>query len=444
MNSQLFLRGWSLCMVILQAAFMQVHAQATNKISLVTVDSGWAANSVNAVVFRKNSLVSDRQWQYIAYYNADKYVVLGKRKLGTVHWQLQKTVFKGNTNDAHNMISIMVDGDGYLHMAWDHHNNKLNYARSVKPGSLQMSDRQSMTGELEGKVTYPEFYHMPSGDLVFFYRDGGSGNGNLVINYYRTKNKEWKQLHQNLVDGEGKRNAYWQACTDDKGSIHISWVWRESTDVASNHDMCYARSDDGGVTWVKSTGEAYTLPINAANAEYACKISQSSELINQTSMYADEKGNPWIASYWRSNNDSIPQYQVVYKRNGKWNSKNLGFRKTPFSLSGVGTKSIPISRPQIISAAKGSVQQVIVVLRDRERDNRVSVASTNDISSDQWKLTDLAAEDLGSWEPSYDTELWKRKKILHIFIQKVEQVDAEGRSKLPPQMVKVLEWKPGF
>ena len=32
----------------------------------------------------------------------------------------------------------------------------------------------------------------------------------------------------NLVSGEGKRNAYWQAVTDKKGTIHISWVWRES------------------------------------------------------------------------------------------------------------------------------------------------------------------------------------------------------------------------
>jgi hypothetical protein len=340
------------------------------------------------------------------------------------------------------MISIMVDGAGYLHVSWDHHNNKLNYCRSVKPGSLEMTERLPMTGNLEEKVTYPEFYNLPSGDLVFFYRDGGSGNGNLVINYYHTKTRQWKQLHQNLVDGEGKRNAYWQACTDKRGRIHISWVWRESPDVASNHDMCYARSDDGGATWVRSTGEQYRLPINAANAEYALRIPQKSELINQTSMYADDKGNPWIASYWRNQQDSVPQYQVVYRQDGRWNSANLGFRKTPFSLSGVGTKAIPISRPQIIVNNNRGTSKILVIFRDKERGSKASAAFTSNVAAGKWLVTDLTADDLGSWEPSFDTELWKRKKILNLFIQKVEQVDAEGKSALPAQMVKVLEWKP--
>jgi hypothetical protein len=91
-------------------------------------------------------------------------------------------------------------------------------------------------------------------------------------------------LQNNLIDGQNKRNAYWQTCIDEKGTIHVSWVWRETPDVSSNHDMCYACSKDGGITWQKSTGEKYTLPITAATAEYAVRIPQKSELINQTSM----------------------------------------------------------------------------------------------------------------------------------------------------------------
>ena len=46
---------------------------------------------------------------------------------------------------------------------------------------------------------------------------------------------------------------------------------------------------------------------------------------------------------------------------------------------------------------------------------------------------------LGSWEPSFDTELWREKGLLHVFIQKVEQVDGEGKADVEPQMVNVLE-----
>ncbi len=59
-----------------------------------------------------------------------------------------------------------------------------------------------------------------------------------------------------------------------------------------------------------------------------------------------------------------------------------------------------------------------------------------------WQVTDLANINVASWEPAYDTELWKEKRILNLFVQRVEQVDAEGKASRPPEMVKVLEWQP--
>jgi len=416
-------------------------AQKLSSVKLIAVDTAWSRNSVNAVIFRKNSLVTFRDTQYIAYYNNERFVVLGKRKTGTDHWQLKTTPYKGNTADAHNTISIMTDGDGYLHLAWDHHNNPLNYCKSINPGSLELTGRLSMTGSNEQKLSYPEFHQLTNGDLLFFYRDGGSGNGNLVINRYDLSTKKWTSVQRNLVDGEGKRNAYWQACTDTKGTLHISWVWRENPDVASNHDLCYARSKDGGKTWEQSTGEQYTLPITEATAEYVCRIPQKSELINQTSMVADEKGNPFIATYWKEAGDSIPQYHVVYKTGSRWKVNNLGFRTTPFTLSGVGTKRIPISRPQIVTWKSGKKFNVALIFRDIERGDKASVAMSNNISKGKWKRQDLTEASLGSWEPTYDTELWKQKNTLNLFIQNVVQADAEGSSATAPQLVQVLEWQ---
>jgi hypothetical protein len=421
-----------------------IKAQVLPRVSVTEVDSGWASNSVNTVVFRKNSLVSFKDTQFISFYDKDAYVVLGKRRHGSNQWIMKRTAYKGNAADAHNSISIMVDGDGYLHVAWDHHNNALRYCKGIEPGSLEMTEKIAMTGKLEKSVSYPEFYKMPGGDLIFFYRDGGSGRGNLVINRYSIATKKWTQLHSNLIDGETKRNAYWQACTDSKGTIHISWVWRESPDVASNHDMCYARSTDGGINWEKSTGEKYTLPVTVSNAEYALRIPQNSELINQTSMFADDKGDPYITSYWRDAGSPIPQYHIIYKANGKWQVENTGFRKTAFSLSGAGTKRIPISRPQLVINRSGKKINVAILFRDAERGNKVSVAVNKNISKAKWKLYDLSPISVGAWEPSYDTELWQDKRVLNLFVQNAEQADAEGKTNFPVQIVKVLEWNPGF
>ncbi|MBC6989045.1 BNR repeat-containing protein [Hymenobacter sp. BT491] len=406
------------------------------------VGLGWAKNNVNGAVFRKNSVVSFKQEQYTAFYDSAGYVTLGKRTLPNGRWQVQRTRYQGKVSDAHNIISIMVDGDGYLHMSFDHHGNPLRYCRSVQPGSLELTELLPMTGQQENNVTYPEFYRFPSGDLLFVYRDGSSGNGNMVLNRYDLKTRQWTRLHTVLIDGEGQRNAYWQVAMDAKGTIHVSWVWREAPDVASNHDMAYARSRDGGKTWQKSTGEQYQIPITEKTAEYACRIPQRSELINQTSMAADEQGNPYIATYWRPAGTAVPQYQLVYNVDNQWHTMQVSQRTTPFSLSGAGTKKIPISRPQVVVEKKQGKTAVSVVYRDVERQDRVAVAQCNDLSQNKWAVTDLTTESVGNWEPSYDTERWKQAGVLDLFVQRTGQGDGEQLEQLAPQPVYILQWKP--
>lgn len=445
-----FFRKNSLCHFLLCLAAVVFHSSCNpsrqlavrNSVTNVPVDSGWAGNSVNTAVFRKNSLVSFGDTQFIAFYNPAGFVELGKRRLGEAKWQLRQTPYKGNVADAHNIISIMVDGEGYLHMAWDHHNNPLHYVKSTRPGSLELTPPQPMTSKNEQKISYPEFYRTKDGSLLFFYRDGGSGNGNLVINRYTTKTQQWSTLQTALIDGEGQRNAYWQAFLDEGGTLHLSWVWRETPDVASNHDLCYARSRDGGETWEKSTGERYTLPITQATAEMAMAIPQKSELINQTSMCADAQGHPYIATYWRDSGTTVPQYHLVYKNGSHWQAQNLNLRTTAFSLSGAGTKRIPIARPQIVAWNTGNQFAAAIIFRDEERNSVVSAAVNTDLQSNKWRVVDLTTTPLGSWEPTYDTELWKSQKQLHLFVQRVEQKDAEGQTTLPPQMISVLEWNP--
>jgi hypothetical protein len=415
-----------------------LFAQANT--TLTVVGEGWAKNSVNVAVFRKNSIISWKDSQFVAYYDSNQYVILGKRKHGAPHWIVKRTQYTGHAGDAHNSISIMVDGAGYLHMAWNQHNNVLHYCRSTKPGSLELTQEMSMTGKEEQRVTYPEFHKLPNGDLLFFYRSGESGKGNMVMNRYDVKNKKWLLVQQNLIDGEGQRSAYWQGCVDGKGTIHVSWVWRETADVASNHDLCYAKSKDGGKTWENAAGKKYTLPITASTAEYACKIPQQSELINQTSMTVDVKGNPFIASYWRETDSDIPQYHIVYLTERGWQTVSLNFRKTAFTLSGMGTKRIPIARPQLLVNSKGKKLKTYLIFRDAERGSKISIATVN-LRSNQWSIDDLTAESVGSWEPTFDTELWMQKGTLNLFVQQVEQVDNEGSADIAPQKIQVLEWK---
>lgn len=401
---------------------------------LSEVAPGYGATSVNTAIFRTNSVVTHGDTQYTAFYDPEGFVTLAKRTLGSDDWTVRHTAYRGNVRDGHNVISIGVDRDGYLHVAFDHHGHPLHYARSIAPGSLSLGPLESMTGDKEADVTYPEFYSLPDGTMLFVYRSGFSGGGNMVINSYDPSTGRWSRLHDVLLDGEGDRNAYWQLCLGDDGVMHLSWVWRETWMVETNHDLCYARSLDNGRTWQRSDGTPYDLPITMATAEVAWPVPQKSELINQTSMAANEKGNPMIATYWREQGDSVPQFRLVEHDGTAWQMSTVGRRTKPFSLSGGGTKMIPISRPRLVADG----DEVFYIFRDAERGSRVSLAHRADADS-PWTVTDLTSYSVGAWEPSLDPTLWREQKKLHIFVQPTTQGDGERATDAPPTMVGILE-----
>jgi hypothetical protein len=426
-----------LSLLLINQVFFPAFSQI--KSSFSEVGLGWSHTSVNATVFRKNSVVSTKNYQFIAYYDSTATVVLARRKQNSNQWEIKPTQYKGNVNDAHNSISLMADGEGYLHVSWDHHNNPLHYCRGLEPDGLELGKMEPMVGELENIVSYPEFYRLSNGDLLFAYRDGSPGNGNLVLNRYDLKTRKWRRLQSNLIDGQEQRNAYWQIFSDASGTIHISWVWRENPDVKSNHDLCYARSKDGGLTWENSKGESYRIPINAETAEMVCPIPQNSNLINQTSMTADSEGNPYIATYYKLSGDSCTQFHVIYYENGCWKSTVATHRTLDFELGGVGSRSIPVSRPQILIKERNGRKTVYMVYRDEEESNNIILSSANVEEKMEWKSKIISPYPVDRWEPSFDTELWRAHQKLNLYFQKVGQGQGETSVGLEPQMAGILE-----
>ena len=104
-----------------------------------------------------NSLATHGDTQYASYYDPEGYLTLASRKLGTDDWTIKRTRYKGKVTDGHNVISMAVDGNGVLHVAFDHHGHPLRYARGVAPGSLELGEKEQMVGSGEEDVTYPSF-----------------------------------------------------------------------------------------------------------------------------------------------------------------------------------------------------------------------------------------------------------------------------------------------
>jgi hypothetical protein len=223
---------------------------------------------------------------------------------------------------------------------------------------------------------------------------------------------------------------------DGDGGWHLSWVWRESWDVATNHDVLYAYSPDQGATWQRSTGEPYRLPITAGNAEVAAAVPQRRGLINQTSM-AVADGRPVIVTYWRDAESPVPQYRLVEYTGAGWRTETVGRRTRPFRLEGGGTRRIPVSRPLVLADAGG----VHVVLRDEDLGPGIHVMSRAEAASD-WTVRTVYGASVGQWEPVHDPVEWDRDGVLHLLVQRVGQGQAETLEEIPPQRLRVLEWRP--
>jgi hypothetical protein len=80
-----------------------------------------------------------------------------------------------------------------------------------------------------------------------------------------------------------------------------------------------------------------------------------------------------------------------------------------------------------------------LIYRDEELGNKVCFASTIIADKMDWTIKTLNDVSMSRWEPSYDTELWKTRQLLHVYLQVTEQGDSETTVNSPPTKVSVLE-----
>lgn len=427
----------------LPAVAADTSSRAVSRL-LPIIPHAYAGSSINVGANTRSSLFTQGTTQFAAFYDADEFLVLAKRTLGADTWETRRTDFRADVADAHNFVSIAIDGDGFLHVAWDHHNNPLNYARSVAPLSLELGPKMPMTGEREQRVTYPQFHRLPDGDLLFLYRDGESGNGSLVLKRYDTAARKWSVVQSNLIDGEGERSPYWDLTVDRAGTLHLGWVWRDSPDVATNHDLAYARSADGGVTWTQSDGTPLALPITAATAEYAQRIPTHRNLMNPPSIAADARGRPYLCTYWSPQDNAPPQFQIVQRVDSGWRVVPGPVSETPFTLAGTGTKHPPISRAALLVDNTWNRRGVYLIYRDDAREQRILLASQIDFGTGPWETRELHAAQVGAWEPSFDPVLWDRFSQAHLLVQRAAQRDGDDKrpADVEPSTIADLLWTP--
>jgi hypothetical protein len=230
---------------------------APQAVEVLDVARVWAGHPVGFCLFTTGGR------QFAAYYDAERRMTVSARRLGVKTAWFHQVLPSRVVWDSHNYVTMAADADGHLHLSGNMHCIPLVYFRTTRPGDVASFERiERMTGENESSCTYPRFMTGPGGDLIFHYRDGRSGRGNEIYNVYDPKTKAWRRLlDRPLTDGRGKMNAYAHGpVKGPDGFFHLAWVWRDSSDCSTNHDLSHARSRDLR-TWETAGGAPVALPI---------------------------------------------------------------------------------------------------------------------------------------------------------------------------------------
>lgn len=277
------------------------------------------------------AITSFNGYQYAVFYSVlsnnlvNRYVNIARRKLPNGDWEVIRfTDYVQKLNDAHNVIVVGIcEGDGTIHLAFDHHNSTLKYKVSVQ-GLATSPENHSWTSNKFGGVlnalpgttpntaankqwTYPRFIRVPNGNLQILRRHGSAISGASHLYTYDQSSHNWKH-HGEIINGRAvfytnnagkstKLGPYINGINYHGNRLHVSWIWRtEGTTSNQNFDMMYAYSDDYGITWKNNTGvkagTAGSDPMTYKNSP-AVKVFNFPEghgLTNQTDQTVDNQG----------------------------------------------------------------------------------------------------------------------------------------------------------
>ncbi|MDP6037355.1 MAG: BNR-4 repeat-containing protein, partial [Candidatus Latescibacteria bacterium] len=144
-------------------------------------------------------------------------------------------------------------------------------------------------------------------------------NGVDFYNVYNVEERTWKRLLDTpLLDGLDRMNAY--ARMPEKGPdglYHMVWMWRDTPDCATNHNLSYARSEDL-VHWETGGGQPLTLPITVESGAAVDPVPPGGGLINMTqSLGFDHKKRP-VISYHKHDENGYTQAYCARLEEGEW------------------------------------------------------------------------------------------------------------------------------
>lgn len=391
------------------------------------------SNTANGRTHQQTPLTTYQGYQYVTYFDAERRVCIGRRKLPHGSWEsIQFEDHKFESNDSHNSAVLGIcDRDGTIHMAFDHHATRLNY-RVSKQGAAHDPELVNWNADLFGpvthtlgsiaahkRVTYPRFFPAANGNLMLYYRSVTSGNGDGMIEEYDGERHDWtpglgrfiaRDIGTYTANGQIShfRCPYMNSLSYAGQRLHASWVWRdrfEKTHPRNQHDLCYAYSDDDGRTWRNSAGTIIgetgkeLIHLDTPGLVVA-PIPSGFGLTNSNTHYAFADSRVHVVLRHRTKDASISPYHHYWRSSeGTWDCEPLPFTG---------------DRPKLIGSNDGSL--VLVYTDESQLFVATGLPKSNETGW-EWTSLELPRRHSIYGEALVDLQRWEQEKVLSVYSQ---------------------------
>ncbi|KAJ9453853.1 hypothetical protein DIPPA_21360 [Diplonema papillatum] len=171
------------------------------------------------------------------------------------------------TSDTNNYVSLCIGReDGTVHLVFDQSRYRVS-----KPGLatgtwtaaafITSPVHDLLDLSLSRTVYYPRlWFNTGTGTVQMGFEDGNTNRCWWRVMDYFSANGTYSAprtvigpegvYSDSAITNSSSRCAMLNTVSCDSfGRLHITWTWRERDSLGENHDIAYAYTDDGGVTW---------------------------------------------------------------------------------------------------------------------------------------------------------------------------------------------------
>ncbi len=211
----------------------------------------------------------------------------------------------GTGRDNHARAVMTIDHEGYLHVILGGHGSPVDWCCSVKPqDSSRWTEPQTIAAG-----TYPVFICDRDNTLYLTVRHQAPGERALGVDLYaKPQDGPWVMRGRIIRRADEYYKTYaayhMQMVVASGGTLHAVIDFYEGCDSHGGRGLhqavCYAASDDGGLTWRRADGTPVKTPARPEDLDtFARSIEPRHEKlprpeISQGGIVVDSHGRPYV------------------------------------------------------------------------------------------------------------------------------------------------------